>query len=126
MIFLILFGLNGCKAKNEPGCHEILRIENKLDIDMYYIWGNCDGGLPSYNFMGQKSALLKSKSQVKDYNLGGFEKDFRYCPSLTLLFVDAKLLDIPYDTIRKNDMVLYRRSYTLEQLDSLNWIVTVP
>ncbi|WP_065220644.1 MULTISPECIES: hypothetical protein [Butyricimonas] len=126
VLLLVLLGAFSCRPKNKEGRHEILRIRNDSDKDLFYDRGTCDTLLPIYNFMGQAPAFIKSKSQVKEYRIGGFEYDFRFCSYLTLLFIDAKLLKIPYDTIRKYDMVLYRRSYTLEQLDSLNWTVTVP
>lgn len=126
VLLLIFIGVFSCKPQNKEGQHEILRIKNDSDKNLYYTLNRCDSLLPAYNFMGQAPAFIKSKSQVKEYELGGFEYDFRLCPYLILLFVDAELLEIPYDTIRKYDMVLYRRSYTLEQLDSLDWTVTVP
>ena len=126
VLLLVLLGASSCTPKNKEGQHEILQIRNDSDKDLYYTREMCDTLLPAYNFMGQTPAFIKSKSQIKKYRTGGFEYDFRLCPYLILLFVDAELLEIPYDTIRKYDMVLYRRSYTLEQLDSLDWTVTVP
>lgn len=126
VLLLVLLGAFSCRPKNKEGRHEILRIRNDSDKDLFYDRGTCDTLLPIYNFMGQAPAFIKSKSQKKEYELGGFEHDFRFCPFMIFFFVDAELLEIPYDTIRKYNMVLYRRSYTLEQLDSLDWTVTVP
>ena len=127
VLLLIIIGVFSCREpKNKEGRHEILRIRNNSDKNLYYTQGNCDTLLPTYNFMGQAPAYIKSGSLKKEYMLGGFENDFRFCPFMVLLFVDAELREVPYDTIRKYDMVLYRRIYTLEQLDSLDWTVTVP
>ena len=127
VLLLIIIVFFSCrKLGNKEGRHEILRIRNNSDKDLYYTLRRCDSLLPIDHFMGEASALVKSKSQEKRYEIGGFEYDFRLCPYLILLFVDAELREVPYDTIRKYDMVLYRRIYTLEQLDSLDWIVTVP
>ena len=127
VLLLIFISILSCRRpSNKEGRHEILRIRNDSDKDLFYDRGTCVTLLPIYNFMGQAPAFIKSKSQKKEYELGGFEHDFRFCPFMIFFFVDAELLEIPYDTIRKYNMVLYRRSYTLEQLDSLDWTVTVP
>ncbi|WP_148375556.1 MULTISPECIES: hypothetical protein [Butyricimonas] len=127
VLLLIFISILSCRRpSNKEGRHEILRIRNDSDKDLYYISNYCDSILPIDNFMKDAQTLVKSKSQKKEYELGGFEHDFRFCPYFIILFVDAELKETPYDTIRKYDMVLYRRSYTLEQLDSLNWTVTVP
>lgn len=107
---LISLLISGCvKYKNEPGRHEILRINNNSDKDLYYTEGTCEGELTGYNFVGQLPAFIKRNDYVKKYQLGGFESDFRYCPYLYLLFVDAELLKVPYDTIHKYKMILYKR-----------------
>ena len=65
VLLLVLLGAFSCRPKNKEGRHEILRIRNDSDKDLFYDRGTCDTLLPIYNFMGQAPAFIKSKSQVK-------------------------------------------------------------
>ncbi|WP_018339093.1 hypothetical protein [Butyricimonas synergistica] len=57
VLLLVLLGAFSCRPKNKEGRHEILRIRNDSDKDLYYTQQMCDTLLSTYNFMGQAPAF---------------------------------------------------------------------
>jgi hypothetical protein len=81
--------------------------------------------VPNYK---SKVTLIKAKGKNK-YTIvhGCFEEYFEFSNKCYLFLWDIDMLkNIPKDTIRKYNIYSHRIELTLEQLDSLDWTVTVP
>ena len=58
VLLLIFISILSCRRpSNKEGRHEILRIRNDSDKDLYYTQQMCDTLLSTYNFMGQAPAF---------------------------------------------------------------------
>lgn len=131
MIFFMILIISSCVVKyaNTADRHQILQICNNLDKDVYFDYGGSGGSILRCNFVANPSLLVKAKKCTKDYDFSGFEAFFEAYPEQKLYvnFFDPEVIaTIPFDTIQKYDMILGRKGYTKEQLDSLDWTVSIP
>ena len=130
-VSLVLF-LTGCwEYKNTPSNHQILRICNHSDMDIYFRQGDCEGGIfDNYNISLSPREFKIFAYECKNEYRESFEADMKYwCKELKLsyVFFDAKILEtIPFDTVFKYNMMLGSKIFTKEQLDSLDWTITYP
>ena len=131
IISLVLF-LTGCwEYKNTPSNHQILRICNYSDMDIYFRRGNCEGGIfDNANIASSPVDFKIFAHECKNEYSPSFEIDMEYwCKELKIsyVFYDAKILEtIPFDTVFKYNMMLGSKIFTKEQLDSLDWTITYP
>ena len=131
IISLVLF-VTGCwEYKNTPSNHQILRICNYSDMDIYFRRGNCEGGIfDNANIASSPVDFKIFAHECKNEYSPSFEVDMEYwCKELKLsyVFFDAKILEtIPFDTVFKYNMMLGSKIFTKEQLDSLDWTITYP
>ena len=131
IISLVLF-VTGCwEYKNTPSNHQILRICNHSDMDIYFSQGNCEGGIfDNYDISATPQMFKIYAYECKNEYSPSFEVDMEYwCKELKIsyVFYDAKILEtIPFDTVFKYNMMLGSKIFTKEQLDSLDWTITYP
>ena len=131
IVSLVLF-VTGCwEYKNTPSNHQILRICNHSDMDIYFSQGNCEGGIfDNYDISATPQMFKIYAYECKNEYSPSFEIDMEYwCKELKLsyVFFDAKILEtIPFDTVFKYNMMLGSKIFTKEQLDSLDWTITYP
>ena len=123
---LVLFSESCRDHENKNGMHEILYINNKSGMDLYFEIVDCDTLMSGYDFFKDNSFLIKDNERTKMYKRGGYEQSIKFCSRFCILFFDASLKGIPFDTVWKHEMFDYRKIYTLDQLDSLDWTITVP
>ncbi len=118
--------------KNRPNCHTTFLIKNNSDSDIYFIWDG-DTAVNRLNYPpGLAPGTYKCKSNSKiicALHNSCFESHLN-SSSLHLLSIfifDAKVIEtIPWDTIKKNFLILRKYSLTKAQLDSANWIINYP
>ena len=131
IVSLVLF-VTGCwEYKNTPSNHQILRICNHSDMDIYFSQGNCEGGIfDNYDISATPQMFKIYAYECKNEYSPSFEVDMEYwCKELKIsyVFFDAKILEtIPFDTVFKHNMMLGSKIFTKEQLDSLDWTITYP
>ncbi len=131
IISLVLF-VTGCwEYKNTPSNHQIIRICNHSDMDIYFSQGNCEGGIfDNYDISATPQMFKIYAYECKNEYSPSFEIDMEYwCKELKIsyVFYDAKILEtIPFDTVFKYNMMLGSKIFTKEQLDSLDWTITYP
>ena len=131
IISLVLF-VTGCwEYRNTPSNHQILRICNHSDMDIYFRRGNCEGGIfDNYDISATPQMFKIYAYECKNEYSPSFEIDMEYwCKELKIsyVFYDAKILEtIPFDTVFKYNMMLGSKIFTKEQLDSLDWTITYP
>ena len=131
IISLVLF-VTGCwEYRNTPSNHQIIRICNHSDMDIYFRQGNCEGEIfDNYNISATPQVYKIYAHECKNEYSPSFEVDMEYwCKELKLsyVFFDAKILEtIPFDTVFKYNMMLGSKIFTKEQLDSLDWTITYP
>ena len=124
--------VTGCwEYKNTPSNHQILRICNHSDMDIYFSQGNCEGGIfDNYDISATPQMFKIYAYECKNEYSPSFEVDMEYwCKELKIsyVFFDAKILEtIPFDTVFKYNMMLGSKIFTKEQLDSLDWTITYP
>ncbi|WP_301911900.1 hypothetical protein [Odoribacter laneus] len=131
IVSLVLF-VTGCwEYRNTPSNHQIIRICNHSDMDIYFRQGNCEGEIfDNYNISATPQVYKIYAHECKNEYSPSFEVDMEYwCKELKLsyVFFDAKILEtIPFDTVFKYNMMLGSKIFTKEQLDSLDWTITYP
>ena len=131
IVSLVLF-VTGCwEYRNTPSNHQILRICNHSDMDIYFSQGNCEGGIfDNYDISATPQMFKIYAYECKNEYSPSFEVDMEYwCKELKIsyVFFDAKILEtIPFDTVFKYNMMLGSKIFTKEQLDSLDWTITYP
>ena len=131
IVSLVLF-VTGCwEYRNTPSNHQIIRICNNSDMDIYFRQGNCEGEIfDNYNISATPQVYKIYAHECKNEYSPSFEVDMEYwCKELKLsyVFFDAKILEtIPFDTVFKYNMMLASKIFTKEQLDSLDWTITYP
>lgn len=131
IVSLVLF-LTGCwEYRNTPSNHQIIRICNNSDMDIYFRQGNCEGEIfDNYNISATPQVYKIYAHECKNEYSPSFEVDMEYwCKELKIsyVFFDAKILEtIPFDTVFKYNMMLGSKIFTKEQLDSLDWTITYP
>ena len=131
IISLVLF-VTGCwEYRNTPSNHQIIRICNHSDMDIYFRRGNCEGGIfDNYDISVTPQVYKVYAYECKNEYSPSFEVDMEYwCKELKIsyVFFDAKILEtIPFDTVFKYNMMLGSKIFTKEQLDSLDWTITYP
>ena len=131
IVSLVLF-VTGCwEYRNTPSNHQIIRICNNSDMDIYFSQGNCEGGIfDNYDISATPQMFKIYAYECKNEYSPSFEVDMEYwCKELKIsyVFFDAKILEtIPFDTVFKYNMMLGSKIFTKEQLDSLDWTITYP
>ena len=131
IVSLVLF-VTGCwEYRNTPSNHQIIRICNHSDMDIYFSQGNCEGGIfDNYDISATPQMFKIYAYECKNEYSPSFEVDMEYwCKELKIsyVFFDAKILEtIPFDTVFKYNMMLGSKIFTKEQLDSLDWTITYP
>ena len=131
IVSLVLF-VTGCwEYRNTPSNHQIIRICNHSDMDIYFRQGNCEGEIfDNYNISATPQVYKIYAHECKNEYSPSFEVDMEYwCKELKIsyVFFDAKILEtIPFDTVFKYNMMLGSKIFTKEQLDSLDWTITYP
>ena len=132
IISLVLF-VTGCwEYRNTPSNHQILRICNYSDMDIYFRRGNCEGGIfDNANIASSPVDFKIFAHECKNEYSPSFEVDIEYSgcldPRISYVFFDAKIVEtIPFDTVFKYNMMLGSKIFTKEQLDSLDWTITYP
>lgn len=75
----------------------------------------------------ETNSVLAGATLTNRIKQGGWEGEFKYHDTLMIfIFDETTLKTIPWDTIRKNYMILKRYDLSLEDLVKLDWIVTYP
>ena len=132
IVSLVLF-LTACRLeyRNTSSNHQVIRICNNSDMDIYFRQGNCEGGIfDSYDISATPQMYKIYAYECKNEYSPSFEVDMEYwCSELKIsyVFFDAKIVEtIPFDTVFKYNMMLGSKIFTKEQLDSLDWTITYP
>ena len=97
IISLVLF-LTGCwEYRNTPSNHQIIRICNHSDMDIYFRRGNCEGGIfDNYDISVTPQVYKVYAYKCKNAYSPSFEVDIEYSgclePRISYVFFKAKLL----------------------------------
>ena len=126
-VLSILCLSNTCR-KND-NCHYSIYIKNKstksilVDAEVRYLRPDTNIICPFYG--GRLNLLSQNDSAVYRGGRDCFEKRIRDGSTFDLFVVDIKNYDLntPCDTIRKNCKVLFRKQYTIEDLEKINFTI---
>jgi len=119
-----------CK-KNRPDCHVSYTINNNSGNAVYFIV-NKDSGLNLLSYPPGASASTykcEANSQKSHFYRGCYEYIINTSSTkmLYIFIFDAKIIEtVPWDTVKKNYMLLKRYDMTKAQLDSINWKINYP
>jgi hypothetical protein len=70
---------------------------------------------------------VASGETVSEPRRGSWEGIFDICDTLMIFIFDETTLNtVPWDTVRKNYLILKRYDLSLEDLEKLDWMVTYP
>jgi hypothetical protein len=129
LIAIVSFG-DTC-SKNKPNCHEYYTIKNNSNGAIYFRWSR-DSALNSLSYSpGSSPAEYKcaANDKANDTHRACYEAEINLSSlkKLNIWIFDAQIIEtLPWDTVKKNYMILKRYSLTEEQLDSANWIINYP
>ena len=116
-------------------CPEEMDLSNKIEIKnnsqdtiipygplwQYKTIKNMPNGFTKYNI--EDNTILPNLSK----NFWGFDYSADSSIVYYVFIFDRHTIEtVPWDTIRKYNMVLKQFGYTFEQYDSLNWTITYP
>ena len=119
-----------CK-KNSSDCHSIFTIKNNSGSDIYFIWSR-DSALNSLGYNPRSSPStykVEMGTPLKFIHSTCLENEILASSSkmLYLFIFDAKIIEtVPWDSVKKNYMLLKKFSLTEMQLDNANWIIDYP
>ncbi len=127
MIIAIVNMANTCRKKRSD-CHVYYTIKNHSSSAIYFKWSrDTTLNLISYSpAVSSATYKCQANSQNNGTHLGCFEAEINFSLSkkLNIWIFDAHLLEtVPWDTVKKNYMILKRYSLTKAQLDSADWII---
>ena len=89
IVSLVLF-VTGCwEYRNTPSNHQIIRICNNSDMDIYFRQGNCEGEIfDNYNISATPQVYKIYAHECKNEYSPSFEVDMEYwCKELKLSYV---------------------------------------
>ena len=123
--------LNAWGSSPDPNkCRVKVTIQNNSDKNIYF---NSGSGTPQIGFgynplkSGDYFKIVPnaSKSDIFGRDRGCYEDLFKENNNKLyyLLYDEQVLLNEPWDTIVKYDKVLKRYSFTVEQMQSANWVI---
>lgn len=130
--------LSGCPVmdplKEELPPDATLTINNNLNNDILFYDSHSfpdttiNVGSSFFNEQQKEYALIKSKSSRKYPST--WKKLFDNQPSgykLIVFLFDRSIVEtVPWDTIKKNYLILKRYDLSLEDLERMNWTITYP
>jgi len=133
LLYLVLFSIltMGMVCKEEPPVDNRLKIVNysdkKISVTLSSLYP--DTSLAEYyEKYGERLELLGSAtSSLEVYD--SWEDVYKQFISDTILFFifDTNVVTtVPWDTIRKNYMILERYDLTYDDLVKMNWTITYP
>jgi hypothetical protein len=129
LFFSLLFLSNSCVIENTKDCHRILTLRNNSDNDIYFstnVFYYPDSTLlsnPSSDPTNYKIFSNKSKKDIHGDCIEGANPHKK----IIVVFFDAIVLEnTSWDIVVANDLVLMRKTLSVDSLNSLNWIVTYP
>jgi hypothetical protein len=110
-----------------------LRIRNNSDIAVYYVWSPY---FPDTTFLGEPSPFYNKNYQkieahtLQKKNSRAFDKSqfmSEELDTIDLCILDAEVVEtVPWDTIKKYDLVLKRYLLSESDLDAVDWIIDYP
>lgn len=122
-IYIIL--LVSCVNDDGP-CHQSVKIINNSNKTLFYQFSTTPtiGADPSLAGNYFKILPHSSKKDLYGGERGCYENRFEPNNIVYYNFFDATIVESEdWETIRENDMVLERKSFTLEQMNEANWEV---
>ena len=121
-----------CGPRPDPAnCHIKVTIQNNSDMNIYYI---ANGGNPIsvYNPLRSEDYFKIVPGTLKIHGFGRdrgcYEELFSENNNKLyyLLYDEQVLLNNPWDTIVKYDKVLKRYSFTVQEMQAVNWVINYP
>jgi hypothetical protein len=108
-----------------------LKITNNSNADIYFFdtFSYPDTSIRvEYNPTYSKTEYFIKNGETKSVVVRGtWDESFKIWDTLIIFIYDAKTLETtPWDSIRKNYLILKRFDLTLQSLENLNWIISFP
>jgi len=131
MLLFALIGTCSTCSKNKPDCHEYYTIKNNSNSAIYFRWSR-DSALKLLSYSpGSSPAEYKCAANegMNDTYRACYEAEINLSSlkKLNIWIFDAHIIEtLPWDTVKKNYMILRKYSLTKAQLDSANWIINYP
>jgi len=128
----IVFNASTCVMDGDkvPPDDAFLFVENNSSMDILFVLSfDNDTLLKEFRFLKDnvqmELATILAYKKSKDI---GCEKEFLLKGGIYNLFLFDKqtVIEQPWDTIVKNNMILKRYDLSLEDLNSMNWTITYP
>ena len=118
-----------CSYKESSECHNNFIFKNNSKIDVF-VYKTNDVGLnyykPDTNSTLRIKAGMTSEDRYKLRRCFCYENEL-IKDSIYLYVIDPKDINtIPWDSIKKNMIVLEKYNLGLEEMQKLNWVVTYP
>ena len=127
LLIVILFISSACnKNKN---CNKSIKIKNKsslnimIDAENHYKRSDSLFYCP---FNSHKNFILKTNDSLTFETRGCWQNVLDDGTTFDLFVIDIKNYDLrtPCDTVKKNCKVLFRKQYTLEDLEKINFKIS--
>jgi hypothetical protein len=127
LIVLSIFCLSNTCRKNDK-CHYSINIKNKstktILVDAEIRHQRTDTNIICPFYGGRLNLIPSNDSAIKKIR-DCYEKEIKDGSTFDLFIIDIKNYDLntPCDTIRKNCKVLFRKQYTIEDLEKINFTI---
>ena len=129
LIAIMTMSIN-CR-KNKADCHVYYTIKNNSSKAIYFI-SNKDSALNLLSYPpGASPATYKcdANAKINDAQRSCYESNILLSSThmLYIFIFDAQIIEtVPWDTIKKNYIILKRYELTKDELDSAKWIINYP
>jgi hypothetical protein len=132
VMLLIVFGSSKCVMDEDivPIYDAFFVIENNSDEDILYVLSySNDTLLEEFSFLRDNKQM--ELATIFAYNKSkeiGCDKEFLSNGGIYHLFLFGKqtVIELPWDTIVANKLILKRSDLTLTELENQNWTITYP
>lgn len=123
ILLFCMFCISGCVRES---CERSISLENKTAHTIYFAFGNSSGVIHSYNvLLGDLRIDPCSTYAYRGICLADLTND--WSEPLNIYFIDSLTIHtVPWDSIRKHEMVLKKQTYTKKQLRNLEWHIGYP
>jgi hypothetical protein len=129
LFFGIIFVSSTCVRDNE-NCHRTLILINDSDKAIYFHPSSSYPDTLTLDYNPSEAGndfKIEKNSFKKDIYRSCIEGKFLIANKIRYFIYDAQTLETtPWDTVKKNYMILKRYELTLQDLENMNWTITYP
>ena len=121
LVFLITFS---CGSDDCNSCHYSVEIINNSDKTLYYEFAPIPSVGSDPSLAGNYFKINPHSSKKDNYGgeRGSYEDRFKLNNIVYYNIYDSEIVEsVDWETIRENDLILERQSFTLQQMNEANW-----